>query len=438
MDVDNTTVPTASHEMLKSTTSGQRNVITNGAVVRGTAKNPRNRSKSESVEHIGVVVKSSKDKNQDRKPRNLKGTGKPKKEGGGGKGTWGKDGQVYEEVKEEDPSDPNYDSEGDKRGDIVMQEVEPDLKSSEFDKVFIPMIKEYYDHEISAEVAASLSELNIIHLKHRIVFLLVSMAMEKKNLQREKTSMLISDLYGEHILMEQDVELGFQAVLNNLKDLLLDTPDAADVCGMFIARCIADDCLNPSFITEHLQHPTEVQRKALVKAQSYLKMKHGLVRLDNVWGYGGGSKPVKRLIKEIVLMVKEYLSSNDIAEAERCVHDLDVPHFHHEIVYEAVQACLEDGSDRVNRLITKFLKHFYDNGVLSLDQVNSGFQRIFQNMDDIILDCPRAYKHLDQVVNSCTRAGVITMSLRQKAPTRARKRFMSEGDKAFSTNSYLP
>merc|ERR1719193_1030900 len=124
---------------------------------------------------------------------------------------------------------------------------------------------------------------------------------------------------------------------------------------MFIARCIADDCLNPSFITEHLQHPTEVQRKALVKAQSYLKMKHGLVRLDNVWGYGGGSKPVKRLIKEIVL--------------------------------EAVQACLEDGSDRVNRLITKFLKHFCDNGVLSLDQVNSGFQRIFQNMDDIVLDC---------------------------------------------------
>ena len=79
MDVDNTTVPTASHEMLKSTTSGQRNVITNGAVVKGTAKNPRNRSKSESVEHIGVVVKSSKDKNHDRKPRNLKGTGKPKK-----------------------------------------------------------------------------------------------------------------------------------------------------------------------------------------------------------------------------------------------------------------------------------------------------------------------------------------------------------------------
>ena len=36
----------------------------------------------------------------------------------------------------------------------------------------------------------------------------------------------------------------------------------------------------------------------------------------------------------MVMLLKEYLSSGDIAEATRCLTDLEVPHFHHELVYE--------------------------------------------------------------------------------------------------------
>jgi len=34
------------------------------------------------------------------------------------------------------------------------------------------------------------------------------------------------------------------------------------------------------------------------------------------------------------LLLQEYLSSGDVGEACRCVQELDVPHFHHELVYE--------------------------------------------------------------------------------------------------------
>lgn len=40
------------------------------------------------------------------------------------------------------------------------------------------------------------------------------------------------------------------------------------------------------------------------------------------------------LFFQIVLLLKEYMSSGDIAEATRCLQELDVPHFHHELVYE--------------------------------------------------------------------------------------------------------
>jgi hypothetical protein len=63
-------------------------------------------------------------------------------------------------------------------------------------------------------------------------------------------------------------------------------------------------------------------------------MKHGLVRLDNVWGVGGGLRPVKYLTRQMTLLLQEYLSSGDLQEATRCLLDLEVPHFHHELVYE--------------------------------------------------------------------------------------------------------
>ena len=71
--------------------------------------------------------------------------------------------------------------------------------------------------------------------------------------------------------------------------------------------------------------------KALCRADMLLSMKHGLVRLDNVWGVGGGIRPVKYLVKKIVLLLKEYLCSCDIEEATRFVLNLFVLTFSEEL-----------------------------------------------------------------------------------------------------------
>lgn len=72
------------------------------------------------------------------------------------------------------------------------------------------------------------------------------------------------------------------------------------------------------------------------RAETLLTMKHGLVRLDNVWGVGGGLRPVKYLTRQMNLLLQEYLSSGDLQEATRCLLLLEVPHFHHELVYEVI------------------------------------------------------------------------------------------------------
>ncbi len=120
-----------------------------------------------------------------------------------------------------------------------------------------------------------------------------------------------------------------------MPDLVLDTPDAATILGKFMARAVADDCIPPKFLHSYKGHvDTEVAASSLLHGDTLLSMKHGMVRLDNVWGVGGGIRPVKYLIKQIVLLLKEYLCSGDTEEAQRCLTELEVPHFHHELVYE--------------------------------------------------------------------------------------------------------
>merc|ERR1712241_1177554 len=221
----------------------------------------------------------------------------------------------------------------------------------------------------------------------------------------------------------------FDFLLRQLSDLILDTPEAPTVIGNFMARCIADDCIPPKFLHSYKGHVKEPEaKKALCRADTLLGMKHGLVRLDNVWGVGGGIRPVKYLVKKIVLLLKEYLCSQDVAEASRCLKDLEVPHFHHELVYEAVVMVIESMHEKTDEAMCKLLQALFRSFVITIDQMKNGFGRVYDFMPEIAIDVPAAYTILERFVNRCRKSGLITDELVRKMPTRGRKRFVSEGD----------
>merc|ERR1712110_1338279 len=166
----------------------------------------------------------------------------------------------------------------------------------------------------------------------------------------------------------------------------------------------------PKFLQSYKGNVTEPEAvKALSRADMLLSMKHGLVRLDNVWGVGGGIRPVKYLVKKIVLLLKEYLCSCDIEEATRCLVDLEVPHFHHELVYEAIVMVIESSHEKTEEAMCKLLQSLFRSFVISIENLRAGFQRCFDQMVDISIDVPQAYNILE------------------KMPSRGRKRFVSEG-----------
>ena len=353
--------------------------------------------------------------------------GLPKKGGAGGKGTWGKLVEVYDEDGHtRDSKDPNYNSE-DEEETYVVSPSSPHMGQEQFQKQAEVIFKEYFDHGNTQEVADSLAEWNHKNYKHEIVHILITLAMEEHDTRRELASVLISDLYS-HAINSRDIAHGFDLLLSQLDDLSLDTPDAPEVLGNFMARCVADDCLPPAYVNNHSEstHPNMI--RALKRAKLLLTMKHGLARLDNVWGMGGGQRPVMFLISKMNLLLKEFLSSGDYNEAMRCLRELEVPHFHHELVYEAVVLVLEDGGDRCVDVMSSLLQHMAQTTIITSDQFKQGFMRVFDDMTDIVLDVPNAYHTLTKLMERGVKAGFVSASVAEQVPQRGRKRFVSEGD----------
>lgn len=65
---------------------------------------------------------------------------------------------------------------------------------------------------------------------------------------------------------------------------------------------------------------------------------------------------------QVNLLLKEYVLSGDTLEAERCLKELEVPHFHHEFVYEVnITRLLENitGIKSVGVIFWKNLPYYY-------------------------------------------------------------------------------
>ncbi|XP_037245003.1 programmed cell death protein 4-like [Falco rusticolus] len=391
---------------------------------RTSSRDSARESLSEGTEP-GTEPGSPKGRAHDRRSRMGKGRGLPKKGGAGGKGVWGAPGLVYG-YQEPDARDPNYDEVA--QGDTVYATVVPELEEGELEKNVQPMVLEYFEHGDTSEVMELLRGLNLGGRRHAVPALAVALALEGKASHRELTSRLLSDLVGRAVAPE-DIAWAFDKMLRDLPDLILDTPEAPQMLGQFIARAVADHALPLDFLERYKGRVNcEHARAALDRAAVLLRIKREVNRLDNVWGVGGGQRPVKHLVKEMNLLLREYLLSGEVSEAEHCLRELEVPHFHHELVYEAVVMVLEGSGEGPVAMMVTLLKVLWETGLVTLDQMNRGFQRVYKELGDISLDVPLAHGLLERLVELCFDHGIITRALRDACPTRGRKRFVSEGD----------
>ncbi|XP_023021929.1 programmed cell death 4 [Leptinotarsa decemlineata] len=406
--------------------AAKENATASEALLKRKPKKVTRQNSKENVVSTGFVQGPRSWKNS-RRSRTGHGRGLPKKGGAGGKGVWGAPGSELLETYE-DINDPNFDNENMSNGDIELKAIIPEVSDEEIRKKVEPIVLEYFDTGDTHEAVLSIEEQISLNRRDALVEQFIEIAMDHKPSHREMTSVLISDLF-PHTINESDICKAFESLLANLNELILDIPDAPTVLGNFIARAIADDCIPPKFIVTTKEKSDDKDfQEALIHADTLLSMKHGLVRLHNVWGVGGALRPVKALTRQMSLLLQEFLSSGDLNEASRCLRLLEVPHFHHELVYEAIVMALEANSLSKEEALCTLLKSFSDAVLVTIDQMERGFFRVFDDLPDIYMDVPLAYIILDRFVERCHNAGFLTENILKRLPSRGRKRFVSEGD----------
>ncbi|KAK4469568.1 hypothetical protein MN116_007108 [Schistosoma mekongi] len=192
-----------------------------------------------------------------------------------------------------------------------------------------------------------------------------------------------------------------------------------------------------SLITINMARP-DIALQALNKAESILTLRHTFAKLDNIWGVPAGPKATKMLVKKIRRLLKSFISSNDVDEATEALLELDAPHFHHELVFQSVIMAIEISTEAARELVIRLLKELCTSVVLTIDQLTLGIKRVYAELPDLQLDVPAAYPLMDLFMNNAVKAGFMPKKLASDFGAKPRKRFISETDSLYRTNSSKP
>lgn len=236
------------------------------------------------------------------------------------------------------------------------------------------------------EVRANLLDLGATRYAYELVKRSVMMSMDRADKERELVSRLLSELYPD-VLSRSAIGKGFERLLEGIDELEKDAPAARTITSCFIARCVVDEVLPPAFLTDAVV--ASLGGDVIEHAKRLLSMEHHGARLEHVWGPGDG-RPASEMKEGVDQLLQEYLLSNDVEEAAKCVRQINAPHFHAEIVKRAVILGLNKSDAEVISRLHALLLHLLRHEVLSAGQAQRGFRLVRARLPDISLDVPRA------------------------------------------------
>jgi programmed cell death protein 4 len=323
-------------------------------VKKHTEKASSSSTKAINDEHATKnIEEGSSRRNITRKKTDASATGRydsrNKKQGGAGKGKWldpvdGSEHAAYTDLDENDPlyvaeedADPNSYvlSSSEVADEMRANGVKPDVYDASHDKaVFGPMltlsefkirvsdaVREYFDSSDADEVVRCIDELKCREYHPEVVKRAISLGLDEGPRERELVSRLLACLH-PNPLRDEEMEGGFEVLLDSIEDLVIDIPDAKVSCvwglvisyedclgginviasdvscitqamvGSFLARAVVDEVLAPAFLSNRNNtHPGDC---VVEKAVSLLSREHCTARLEKVWGPGDG-RPVSEL-----------------------------------------------------------------------------------------------------------------------------------------------
>ncbi|GAQ81206.1 MA3 domain-containing protein [Klebsormidium nitens] len=275
------------------------------------------------------------------------------------------------------------------------------------------LIQEYFLSDDIGEVTRSLDELGHPELHHVFVKHLVTSAMDRHAREKEMASALISAIDAE-VVSTDEIGRAFRLLLEQAEDLALDIPDAAYELALFLARAVVDDVLPPLYLSQVQNQLKDgsLGQEIVHTASAIVSARHAGERVLRCWG-GGAGRTVEDAKESIKKLLDEYAAGGTITEACQCIRDLSLPFFHHEVVKKALILAMEKQTERLLALLAEAAAQ----GLISTSQIVKGFGRVYDALDDLMLDIPNARTLLEGFVGKAKEGGWLPAGF--EAPTRA-------------------
>lgn len=392
------------------------------------------------------VIANSTKRNITRKNNKFGSSSKSKKMGGHSKKDWNElmdPSEVYEaeaDVEEDYQQESNYvlvsKNPEDPSQTIVYDELDDKLTLVEFKQQINEVIHEYFSSLDLNNLTDALVDLHSPKFMCEFVKKLLTISMDLASKERELVSQLLVHLcnywsdqfHAGHLLDSENLLAGFELTLLALPDLVIDIPDGCTLLANFLARAVVDEIITPAGLVD-LKEEVDLQENeegqvCIEHTLNLLSLHHSPSYLAHIWKstltLENPNLDLDDIKKSMDLLLKEYLMSNELDEAGRCVRELDCWFYLHELVKRGCKVAMEDAHEHYNtnncadtnasdgsseqsspsalqRMCSLFRFLLY-NDILSQKHVDMGFVRVKDQLDDWKLDMPGAPKYYDDMM----------------------------------------
>jgi len=300
-----------------------------------------------------------------------------------------------------DQGDPNYDSEDDGgRGfDIAVAALRPrhvrslsdagvgrsKMTLTQYKNTIAPIVQEYIATGEAEDTLQALELVSAPEYAYEFVKKCINASLDANDRERERVSRLLSIGYPD-LFSSNTVGKAFERLFEQADEIEKDCPKAREMISIFLARAVVDEVLPPSFLSDAVV--CNLGGEIVTHTKLLLSLGPSGVSMERVWGPGDG-RPVEEMKLAVDQLLKEYLSSSDLAEAGRCIKELNAPEFFHEIVKRAVTSVLDKGEEAQQKMSNLFIS-LIEADMLTTQQTAKGFRRLHDRLDDLVLDVPNA------------------------------------------------
>lgn len=271
-------------------------------------------------------------------------------------------------------------AEGDDEFKEMLHKTAVELKT--FKVASTRCLEEFFVALHAEEVGQQLQDLGMRPYQHEFVkkAIILSFSQPPES-GKDQVVGLLKHLYTGGVLSRDDVHWGVTRILGTVEDLALDYPQVANSLTDIFVDLLSEGLISVPFLRRC--------RQLRLGDSSGLKVLESVQRrTPEICKRNLGTAAFK---KEVKAMILEYFNAGDLAEFGRCIRDMSPlePEQGAELIRKIMVFAMERTGEECEKSL-KLLVWIVRNEELDEKTIELGFDDMYANMADILLDVPDA------------------------------------------------